>query len=159
MISLTHPKTGVVREVEATHANKIRILKRAGFIPSEDYVPPKSPEEVVDPSVSDVVAGLEQKSEDEESVGAPEPAVHVSSAARKLILDNDLNPALIEPTGRGGTQITKGDVKKYMKSLEEEEKEVPPQSAEDLPTHDDPEPPKKEEEESEEEEVKEEEVE
>lgn len=142
MIKLIHPKTETVREVAESNQNKLNILKRAGFVPFDSYRPKKKPVVVPDPSVSEVVEKHKVEGVDPADAPKAETAVHVSPPARKLILDNDLNPAFIEATGRKGTQITKGDVKKYMKSLEESEVEESEEavSAEDILTHDDPKP-------------------
>ena len=155
MIKLIHPKTGTVREVEETNQNKIALLKRAGFVDKESYRAPKKPEVIVEPSLAEAVednkvdpaeAGLEGSE--------PEISIHISSAARNLVERNGLDPADIEGTGKDG-QITKPDVKDYLKALKEEAKEaekaskaqeeekapVEPESAEDIVTHDDaPEP-------------------
>ena len=46
MIKLIHPKTEVIREVKESNHNKRQILKRAGFIPFENYRAPKKPKVV-----------------------------------------------------------------------------------------------------------------
>ena len=145
MIKLIHPKTEVIREVPESAHNKRNILKRAGFIRFENYRPPKKKEVVPEPTVSDGVEKHKQEAVDPAGVDQPVSAIHASGAARQLIKKNDLDPALIEGTGKDG-QITKPDVKAYLKGIEEAEEELPEQppiqqSAADIPTHDDPEPP------------------
>ena len=120
LIKYIHPKTGTVREVEESYQSKIALLARAGFIPFAKY---RAPKPVVVPYVknaSDVVQDEKQDLEALEEVNAPEVAVHVSASARGLIEKNDLDPALIEGSGKDG-QITKPDVKDYLKALKESE--------------------------------------
>jgi len=131
LIKLIHPKTGTVREVEESNVNKIAILKRAGFILKSKYRPPKP---VVLPPVktaSDVVQENAQDLEDQESVNAPEVAVHVSAAARVLIEENELDPALIDGSGKDG-QITKPDVIAHLEALEVSNEELPDQPEDSL---------------------------
>ena len=114
---LIHPQTGTVREVDEANVNKIALLKRAGFILKSKY---RAPKPVVVPPVktaSDVVQENAQDLEDQEAVNAPEVAVHVSAAARVLIEENELDPTLIEGSGKDG-QITKPDVKAYLEEAE-----------------------------------------
>jgi len=120
LIKLIHPKTGTVREVEESNANKIALLKRAGFILKSKY---RAPKPVVLPPVktaSDVVKENAQDQEEQAEANAPEVAVHVSAAARVLIEENELDPAEIEGSGKDG-QITKPDVVAYIESEEEAE--------------------------------------
>ena len=157
MIKLIHPKTGTAREVDETNHNKIALLKRAGFVFEKNYKPPKPPKIVAEKSIADAVKDNAVDQEEAEAEdGEPEVAIHVSATARALIEKNDLDPALIEGSGRDG-QITKPDVEKLLEDLEEEEPEMegdgseevdPPAEEEappaaEIPTHDDPEPPAK----------------
>lgn len=154
-IKLIHPKTGTVREVDETNVNKIALLKRAKFVPLKGYRAPKPPEVVVEPSLAEAV---EKNKVDPGEAGPegsdPEISIHISGPARNLAERNDLDPADIEGTGRDG-QITKPDVKAYLKALKEEAKEAEeaaeaqeeekapeaPKAVEDIRTHDDaPEP-------------------
>lgn len=158
MIKLIHPATGTVREVPISRQNKIRILRRAGMVDFDTYRPKKKPVVVPDQTVSDIVA--EHKLKEVESTDTPEAvtAIHVSAAARTLVEENALDPALIEGTGKDGS-ITKPDVEKYLKALEksnldherriqeEEAVEKAMRDGVEIATHDDPEPPLKEEEE------------
>lgn len=117
LIKYIHPKTGTVRDVEENHANKIRILKRGGFIPLSDYKPKKKRVPKPEKTASDVVQDNMQAIEDQAEVNDPEVAIHVSSAARALIEKNDLDPGAIAGTGKD-EQITKTDVKKHLKLIE-----------------------------------------
>jgi len=129
LIKLIHPKTGTVREVPEDYANKIALLKRANFIPFENYRAPKKKVVVPDPTVLDGVKEHKQDAVDPEGVEKPVTAIHASGAARRLIKENDLDPALIEGTGKDG-QITKPDVEAHLEALEESEKELPEQPVE-----------------------------
>lgn len=133
MIKFIHPKTGTVRDVEETNHNKINALKRADFVPLKGYKPPKRKEKAPDPTVADIVKKNKEEAPDPADAPQAESAIHVSGAARTLIKKKGLDPALIEGTGKNG-QITKPDVKKYLKALKEEE--VPPRpepEPEDIP--------------------------
>lgn len=125
MIKLIHPKTGTVREVAETNQNKINLLKRADFVPLKGYKPPKKPKVVAEPTVAEIVEDQAIDLEDAEAESTePEIAIHVSSAARALIEKNDLDPALIEGSGKDG-QITKPDVEKHLEALEVSNEELP----------------------------------
>ena len=137
MIKLIHPKTGTVREIAESNQNKLRILKRAGFIDFKNYRAPQKPAIVADPSVSDVVEDHKQEAVDPEGVEKPVTAIHASGAARGMIKNYDLDPTLIEGTGKDG-QITKPDVKAYLESLVTIVADPEPANAEDILTHDDP---------------------
>lgn len=139
MIKLIHPETETVREVPISRQNIISALRRAGMVDFDTYRPKKKPKVVPDQTVSDIVA--EHKLKEVESTDTPEAvtAIHVSAAARTLIEENALDPALIDGTGKDGS-ITKPDVTKFLEALKVSN-EV------DIATHDDPEPPVKEEEE------------
>ena len=117
MTKLIHPKTGTVRE--SNSPNKEAILKRAGFILFENYRAPKPKKVVAEPTLADQVEGHAVPEVDESENREPEIAIHVSASARGLIEKNDLDPALIEGTGKDG-QINKPDVEAYLESLEEE---------------------------------------
>ena len=120
LIKYIHPKTGTVRDVDEGHENKIRILKRGGFVLFDTYKPRKPKAEKPEKTASDVVLDNKEDLEDQEDVNDPEVAIHVSASARGLIEKNDLDPALIEGSGKDG-QITKPDVKDYLKALKESE--------------------------------------
>ena len=120
MIKLIHPKTGVVREFSKSHQNKINILKRGGFILFENYRPKKEPVVVPDPTVAEVVVKNKEDAVDQADVLTAEVAIHVSPAARVLIEENDLDPALIDGTGKDGA-ITKPDVNDYLEKETEKE--------------------------------------
>ena len=137
-IKMIHPKTGIVRGVEETNHNKIQILERAGFVNAEGYKPPKRKEVVPDPTVADIVKKNKEEAPDLADAPQAESAIHVSGAARTLIKKKELDAALIEGTGKNG-QITKPDVKKYLKALEEEE--VPPRPEPDPSAEEDGDPP------------------
>ena len=140
MIKLIHPKTNVIREVAKNNSNKIAILKRAGFVPLEGYKAPKPPKVVAEPSLADAVKGEAVPLPDESEEQKPEVAIHASGPARAMIERDNLDASLITGTGRNG-QITKPDVKKYLKSLEEKTAPEKQSAAEDILTHDDaPEP-------------------
>lgn len=164
MIKLIHPKTGTVRDVAETNQNKINLLKRAGFVPLEGYKAPKPPKVVAEPSLAEAVEDNKVDLEDAESEGSePEIAIHISAAARRMVEKNGLDPGQIKGTGKDG-QITKPDVKAFLKEMEakkaemeerqaeiidelnaeeaakaQEEESTPeePKSAEDIVTHDD----------------------
>jgi len=124
VIKLIHPKTGTVREVAETNQNKINLLKRAGFVPLKGYRAPKPPKVVAEKTVVDIVKEEAADLEDAEAEGAePEIAIHVSAAARALIEKNDLDPTLIEGSGKDG-QITKPDVKAYLEETASKEQET-----------------------------------
>jgi len=137
MIKMIHPKTGIVRDVAEANPNKINLLKRAGFVDLEGYKPPKRKEVVPDPTVAEIVKKNKEEALDPGDAPQAESAIHVSGPARGLIKKFDIDPALIEGTGRNG-QITKPDVKKYLKALEEEE--VPPRPEPEVPPEAPPEP-------------------
>ena len=137
MIKLIHPPTGTVREVSETNQNKIRLLKRAGYVPLEGYKAPRPPKVVIEKSMAEIVEGEAIDLEDAEAEdGEPEVAIHVSAAARKLIEENELDPALIKGSGKDG-QITKPDVKAYLEEIAPKEQETPEGS---IPSEDAPEP-------------------
>jgi len=120
LIKYIDPKSGTDGEVEESNVNKIAILKRAGFILASRY---RAPKPVVLPPVktaSDIVQDNKQDLEDQAEINDPEVAIHVSAAARALIEENELDPTLIEGTGKDG-QITKPDVVNYMEEKEEAE--------------------------------------
>jgi len=126
MLKLIHPKTGTVREVNEQHQNKIRILKRGGFIDFANYKPTKKRAVKPESTLADLVE--KNKNEEGEVVkdNEPEVAIHVSASARALIEENDLDASLIEGTGRKG-QITKPDVIAHLEAMEEdapEEEEI-----------------------------------
>ena len=124
MIKLIHPPTGTVREVSETNQNKIRLLKRAGYVPLEGYKAPRPPKVVIEKSMAEIVEGEAIDLEDAEAEdGEPEVAIHVSAAARKLIEEHELDPALIKGTGKDG-QITKPDVKAYLEETASKEREI-----------------------------------
>jgi len=125
---LIHPGTGVVREVDAANHNKIAILKRAGFIPFGKYRAPKPTEPVVEPTVADIVQENAVDADGEKAKSRePQIAIHISSAARKLIEEYELDPSLIEGTGKNG-QINKPDVEAYLANIAPEEEEIPTHS-------------------------------
>lgn len=116
MIKLIHPKTNIVREVEESNQNKIRILKRAGFVLAKSYVAPPPPRIIAPPTVAEVVE--EHQLPEGEGVVELEPelAIHMSAAARKLAEKMKLDPAVIPGSGADG-QITKPDVERYLKGV------------------------------------------
>ena len=130
MLKLIHPKTGTVREVNPEHQNKIRILKRGGFIDFADYKPTKKRIVKPEPTLADLVE--KNKNEEGEVVkdNEPEVAIHVSASARAMIGKNDLDASLIEGTGKKG-QITKPDVVAHLEAMKEEAPE-----AEEILIHD-----------------------
>ena len=137
MTEFIHPKTGTVREVPETNQNKIALLKRAGYVPKKGYKAPKPPEIVAEPSLAEAVEDNKVDLEDVESDGSePEIAIHISGPARAMVEKNDLDPADIKGSGKDG-QITKTDVKNYLKALEEEKAPEAQESAEDVIPPDD----------------------
>ena len=76
-VELIHPKTLIVREVRATHGNKLRILERAGFILKSEYVPPKPKKEAkAEPTLAEKAKALGEKSPDVETKGKAVEAIH-----------------------------------------------------------------------------------
>ena len=76
-IKLIHPETNVIRTVASTHGNKLRILKRVGFVPLEGYKFPKAVAILEDPSLAEVLE--EQRDPDDLDTGlevAAEMAIH-----------------------------------------------------------------------------------
>ena len=120
MTKLIHPKTGTVREIDDTNQLKLRLLKRAGFILFDKYRAPKPPIIVPEKTTADVVADHALEVDEKEEVKTAEVAIHVSPAARKLIEENDLDPALIEGPGKDGS-IVKPDVRAYLAGIVVEE--------------------------------------
>ena len=137
MLKLIHPKTGTVREVNELHQNKIRILKRGGFIDFDKYKPTKKQKAKPEPTLADMVE--KNKNEEGEVVkdNEPEVAIHVSASARALIEENDLDASLIEGTGKKG-QIIKPDVIAHLEALAVSNEELPEEApgAEEILTHD-----------------------
>ena len=137
MLKLIHPKTGTVREVNELHQNKIRILKRGGFIDFDKYKPTKKQKAKPEPTLADLVE--KNKNEEGEVVkdNEPEVAIHVSASARALIEENDLDASLIEGTGKKG-QIIKPDVIAHLEALAVSNEELPEEApgAEEILTHD-----------------------
>lgn len=130
MLKLIHPKKGVVREVPKNYHNKIAILKRAGFVPFDTYRPKKKKVIVPDPTVAEIVAKNKEEEVEQSDEPVTEIAIHVSPAARAVIEEHDLDPALIEGTGKDGS-IIKPDVVAHLESLEEKELENVPENVQD----------------------------
>lgn len=62
-----------------------------------------------------LVAGIE----DSAPVVVDPDKIEITRAAKALVEDHDLDIARISATGKGGAQITKADVDRYMKALAE----------------------------------------
>ena len=130
MLKLIHPKTGTVREVPKNYHSKIAILRRAGFVNFDTYRAPKKKEVVPDPTVAEIVAKNKEKEADQVDEPTTETAIHVSPAARALIEEHGLDPALVEGTGKDG-QINKPDVEKHLEALAVSNEELPEQPPEE----------------------------
>jgi len=119
-LEIPAPEAGTLTEIVAEEGAEVEVgavLALIGEGGASAKVPEKKQEEAA-PEKAEAPAAVEAKAE---SKSAPS----LSPAVRKLVMENDLDPAQISGTGKGG-RLTKGDVVAYLEKAPDREPAAAP---------------------------------
>lgn len=120
VLEVPAPATGILKEIQQAEGETVTEGQLLGILEEGEVEATPAKEEKTDTASKSETTEAETKSVDAPKEAPSQPKASSTSnkdlppAARRLVAENDVNPADVEGTGRGG-RITKGDVLQHLK--------------------------------------------